>query len=586
MQKIISELRKIKKNFSNILLKISTSIKSFSLTEKIIFGVVFLVFIISTLLILNKINQSFLVEIPSYGGSFTEGVIGSPRFINPVLATSNTDKDLCILIYSGLLKATTEGELIPDLAESYKISEDGFVYTFKLKDNLFFHDGFPLTTEDIEFTIKMTQNNIIKSPKKANWDGIEVKRLNEKEIQFILAQPYSPFLENLTIGILPKHIWKGIGPEQFAFSRFNIQPIGSGPYKIADLKENSSGILERYLLQAFDKYSLGKPYISKIYIKLYPDEETLLSKYEKNEIENIASISPDKVNSLLNNQKKSQILTTSLPRIFGVFFNQDEANLFTNKEVRLALNQAVDREQVIKEVLGGYGVAIDGPLPFKSKYSLKTESTDESNHGIDSAKELLKQSGWKLNEDGLWEKITRTETLPLTFSISTADTPELKAVANLLKTSWEEMGAKVNLKIFEIGDLNQNVIRPRQYDTLLFGEVIGRDMDLFAFWHSSQRNDPGLNIAMYANITTDGLLEQIRITNDEESRKEKFEAFQKEITNDKPAIFLYSPEFIYIVSDKIKNIKIERITVPSERFLDIHQWYIETNKIWKLFLNF
>lgn len=585
MQKIIHELRKMKEKISDIFLKISTIIKSFSLTEKTIFSVVSFVFIISVLLILNKINQFFLTEVPTYGGSFTEGIIGSPRFVNPVLATSNIDKDLCFLIYSGLLKATPEGELIPDLADSYEISEDGFVYTFKLKDNLFFHDGLPLTTNDIEFTIKTTQNNIIKSSKKANWDGVEVKKINEREIQFILTQPYSPFLENLTIGILPEHIWGKISPEQFAFSKFNIQPIGSGPYKIDNIKKNSSEVLEEYLLQTFDKYSLGEPYISKIYLKFYSNEETLLLEYKKNKIENISSISPDKIATLSDDLEKSQLLTTSLPRIFGVFFNQNETNLFTNKEVRLVLDLAIDRQQIIDKVLNSYGVAINSPLPFKSKYYLETNFPQEDANRLESAQEILKQNGWRLNEDGIWEKITRTNTTSLSFSLSTANTPELKAVAEFLKAKWEEVGAKVNLKIFEIGDLNQNVIRPRQYDALLFGEVIGRDMDLFAFWHSSQINDPGLNIAMYANITTDNLLEQIRTITDEDDRENKFEKFQKEIADDRPAIFLYSPELIYITSNRIKNIKMEQITIPSERFLGIQQWYIETDKIWKLFIN-
>ncbi|MCK4386733.1 MAG: hypothetical protein KAV41_01450, partial [Candidatus Pacebacteria bacterium] len=169
-------------------------------------------------------------------------------------------------------------------------------------------------------------------------------------------------------------------------------------------------------------------------------------------------------------------------------------------------------------------------------------------------------------------------------SLSTAATPELKAVANLLKQQWEKLGVETRLKIFEMGDLNKNVIRPRKYDSLLFGEVVGRDLDLFAFWHSSQRNDPGLNIALYANITTDDLLEQIRITSDEKSKKEKLELFQKEIARDIPAIFLYSPDFIYISPKKIKNILIDKITIPSERFLDINNWYIKTDKVWKFLL--
>jgi peptide/nickel transport system substrate-binding protein len=579
MQKIKQVSKKSKKFFSYILFNISDIIKSFSQIEKIIFYTVLITLITSLTLILNNINESYLVEIPSHGGSLIEGIVGSPRFINPVLATSNTDKDLSSLIYSGLLKATTQGELIPNLADSYSISEDGFVYLVELKDNIFFHDGYPITTEDIEFTIKMTQNNIIKSSKRANWEGVEVKRLNDKEIQFILPQPYSPFLENLTLGILPKHIWTEISPEQFAFSQFNINPIGSGPYKVKEIKRGSSDILEKYNLESFEGYSLGEPYISRLDIKLYSDEESLLTAYINKEIDSINSISPEKVSLL---KEKHQILSTPLPRIFGIFFNQDEATVFTNKEVRTALNIAINREKIIEEVLNNYGVAIDSPVPSKSRYYTKS---DKEKDNLKIAKEILDSNNWKINPDGILEKLTRKETTLLKFSISTANTPELKAVANIIKEDWEKLGAQVSLKIFEIGDLNQNVIRPRQYDSLLFGEVIGRDMDLFAFWHSSQRNDPGLNIAMYANITTDSLLEEIRIDTNEEAKKEKFKMFQEEISTDVPATFIYSPEFIYILPEKIKNIKIEQLTIPSERFLNINEWYIETNKIWKIFYN-
>ncbi|MCK4387066.1 MAG: hypothetical protein KAV41_03230, partial [Candidatus Pacebacteria bacterium] len=410
------------KYFWSVFREIPKIIRLFSLTEKIIFLFFALVFIACSLVLLNKINQSFLVEIPARGGSLTEGVIGSPRFINPILAVSNADRDLCALIYSGLLKATPGGELIPDLAETYEISEDGFVYSFKLKDDIYFHDNRPVSTEDIEFTIKATQNDIIKSPKRANWDGVKIKRLNEKEIQFILTQPYAPFLENLTIGILPKHIWGDISPEQFAFSRFNIAPLGSGPYKIDKMKKNSAGILKSYQLKPFEKYILRKPYISKLVFKLYPDEKTLLAAYNKNKIESINSISPEKIEALKIGSK-SNILSSPLPRIFGVFFNQDEAPLFMNKEVRVALELAVNRGQIIEDVLENYGVAIDSPVPYNSRYYFSVENNSEENKGLETAKKILEKNGWRLNEDNIREKTTRKKTTLLSFSLSTAATP-------------------------------------------------------------------------------------------------------------------------------------------------------------------
>jgi len=193
------------------------AIASFSITEKIIFYFFLCVLIVSSFLLLWKVNQSFLVEFPARGGQLKEGIIGSPRFINPILAMSDADRDMTSLIYSGLMKSNSKGDLVPDLAESYSISKDGLVYKFKLKDNVYFHNGEKVTTDDVEFTINETQDSALKSPKRANWDGVTVKKLNDREIEFVLKQPYSPFLENTTLGILPKKIWANFDSDQFSF---------------------------------------------------------------------------------------------------------------------------------------------------------------------------------------------------------------------------------------------------------------------------------------------------------------------------------------------------------------------------------
>ncbi|MFH0845809.1 MAG: ABC transporter substrate-binding protein [Patescibacteria group bacterium] len=577
----MNKIKNILEKLNTIVSKTPLIIKSFNTTEKVIFYLTLTIFLISSGILYNKINTKYSVEIPTAGGSLVEGIIGVPRFINPILASSNADKDLCTLIYSGLLKATPNGKLVPDLAESYEISKDGKTYTFKLKENLIFQDGKPLTTEDIEFTIKATQDEIIKSSKRANWDSVEIKRLNDKEIQFILKQAYAPFLENLTLGILPKHLWGNITSEQFAFSQYNVNPIGSGPYKIDKIKKSADGTTEKYELKSFSGYAHPQAYISKLIIKFYSNEDSLIDAYSKKLIESLNSISPKNINKLTF-QKDSEILSTPLPRIFGLFLNQDENPIFTNLEVRKALDKAINKDQLINQVFDTYGVSIDSPIPSNSIYYLPTQTEEK---GLAVAENILKEGGWTKNENGVYQKITKKNSQILSFSISTSNIPELKEMAELLKTRWEEMGAKVQLKIFEIGDLNQNVIRPRKYDSLLFGEVIGRDMDLFAFWHSSQRNDPGLNISLYANITTDNLLEKIRITSDVEEKKTYFKDFQEEIREDKPAIFIYSPDFIYITTKKIKNNIINQITIPSDRFLDVSNWYIKTDKVWKIFSN-
>jgi peptide/nickel transport system substrate-binding protein len=265
-----------------------------------------------------------------------------------------------------------------------------------------------------------------------------------------------------------------------------------------------------------------------------------------------------------------------LPRIFGVFFNQNSAPIFINKEVRLALDKAVDKNNIIDSILSGFGKAINGPLPESTEEKLVIDNIAE-------ARKILEDAGWKLNELGVYEKKTNKDNLRLSFSISTADTTELKKTAMLLQETWQKMGAEVELKVFEIGDLNQNIIRPRKYDALLFGEIINKNLDLYPFWHSSQRIDPGLNIAMYTNIKTDKILEDIRKTIDQDKKEILIKDFASEIRSDSPAIFIYSPYFIYLHDNKIKNIKLGDMTIPGERFSNIEKWYIETNKIWSIF---
>lgn len=554
--------------------KIKETVKSFRFAEKIIFSILCFILISSSLILLYRVSNNFSIEVPAKGGTVTEGIIGTPRFLNPVLAITDADRDINSLVYSGLLKSTPEGLLINDLAESYKISNDGTMYTFFLKPNIFFHDGKKITSDDVEFTISKIKDPNIKSPKRSSWENVSVEKIDDKTIRFILKKPYSPFIQNMTVGILPKHIWKNVSDDSFLFSNFNLKPIGSGPYKIDGFKEDDSGLPIEYNLISFKKNVLGNPFIEKITLKFYTNEQKLIESFNKGDVKNINSISPENVKKL--NIKNSKIETYTLPRIFGVFFNQNTQPVFLNKEVREALDLATPRNEIIDKVLYSYGKSINGPLP--------NDEVFENIYNIEKAREILEKNNWKLNEFGVYEKKNDKGILEkLSFSISTADIAELKNTAMILQSSWQKLGAEVEVKVFEIGDLNQNIIRPRKYDSLLFGEIIGKDMDLFPFWHSSERNDPGLNISMYANIKVDKILEEIRTLNKKEDILNKLKEFDQEIKNDKPAIFIYSPEFIYIVDENIKNINIKNSTISADRFEGVNSWYINTNKIWKIF---
>jgi len=559
-----------------------SSIRSFSPREKIIFLLLASICFASALGILLKANSLFMVEIPKRGGHITEGVIGAPRFINPLLAISDADRDLTQLIYSGLMRARADGELVPDLAETWGVSDDGLIYTFTLKDGLTWHDGNPITSDDVLFTIAHAKESSLKSPKRASWEGVTTTKRDEHTIEFTLEQPYSPFLENATLGILPKHIWESVSSEQFGFSTFNVEPIGSGPYKMKTIRRDSSGIPTYYELTPFKDFALQGVYINKITIRFYANEEELLRALNRGEIESVNAIAPERAR--IFGEKGYRVTKYTLPRIFGVFFNQSQNTIFTNEAVREALNVAVDGENIVNEVLHGYGTALYGPLPPGSLGFTKHKEEELVGSPKERAEEILETAGWKKDEEsGIRQKKTKKGTQELTFSLSTSDAQDLRRTADILKILWEELGASVEVKVFKSGDLNQNVIRPRTYDALFFGEIIGRESDPFAFWHSSQRNDPGLNIALYTNITTDKLLEEGREISDAEERTKIYQQFQDEVIKDMPFVPIYSPDFIYIIPNTIKGIEVGTITVPSERFLDVHNWHIETARVWKIF---
>ena len=556
-------------------------IKAFSETEKVIFGIVVLLALVSCILMLGRINEHFLTEIPTRGGNIREGMIGLPRTINPVLAITDTDRDLSALVYSGLMKYK-DGQLVGDLADSYTVSDDGLTYTFTLKNNLYFQDDSRLTADDVVFTIQKIQDPSLKSPRSMDWANITVKALSANSVQFILKQPYSPFLSNTTIGIIPKHIWGSVTDDQFIFSQYNTQPVGTGPYKVDTITRDTGGIPTSYTLSTWKGYYDAIPYISTITPVFINDESKAVSAIDAGTIDSLASISPTEAALFASDKAQNYtVISTPLPRIFGVFFNQNQNPLLADSIVRQALDMSVDRSAIVHTILDGYGVPIQGPLP--TDMSTLADTNDHPN--IAGAQALLEKNGWKKNSDGIYAKTSKDKksVQTISFDLYTGDTPDLKQAAEMVKSSWANLGVAVTIKIFEPSDLYQNVIRPRKYDALLFGESIGKDRDLYAFWHSSERNSPGLNVSMYTNTKADALLENIRTTSDDRIKATKYAQFEQIIRTDIPAVFLYAPDFIYVVPKSIHHMELGSITTPTDRWSSISEWYIETQKVWNIF---
>ncbi len=553
---------------------------SFTPFERALLYACTLVLGVSTFAMAAMVSESATSVVPARGGELTEGIVGTPRFVNPLLAASDADRDLTMLVYSGLMRARPDNTLVPDLADHYDISDDHLTYTFTIREDATFHDGTPVSAHDVVYTVATAQNPLYKSVRRVDWDGVVAQEIDTRTVRFTLPRPYAPFLEAATIGILPSHLWENIKPDDFPFDRLNVSPIGSGPYEVKSVDEDSHGTPLAYTLRAFSSFTLGEPYIPKMTITIFGNDTEALESLKKGSVETFAGVSPDAAGDML----EQNFITRALPRTFALFFNETKNAVLADASVRKALSEAVSRSAIVETALHGYAVPVDSPIPpgiYTTREQAPYVDTQSATERVNEAASLLDASGWTLDPDTTMRSKKKEG---LSFTIATADTPELTKTADMLAQAYRAVGAHVAVKIFSSSDLNTNVIRPRDYDALLFGEVVGRSADVYAFWHSSQRNDPGLNLALYANAKTDKLLADARKEIDPELREADLARFEETIKNDRPAVFLYAPMFLYATPRDLYGVSLGSLTSASERFLNVYEWHRETERVWNIFL--
>ncbi len=570
------EAQKNKKPFfSGLSAKVRLFSKLLAKRERYIIFTLLLLILGSLIAIPFTTYNHFTTIAPDYGSSFSEGLIGTPRYINPLLAqASDTDRDMVSLIYSGLLKYNADGKLVPDLAKSYDISSDGLNYTIYLKQNASWHDGEPVTIDDIIFTVRTAQNQDYGSIETANWSGVDIERVDDYTLIFKLNNKYAQFLNNLTLNILPQHIWQDIKPINFNRSEFNLKPIGSGPFQFSKLKKDKDGQIVSYELASNKNFYDGRPYIDKIVLNFYGSEDELIDAYNKNDVENIGYISSSNL-SKVKFQSRLNINELQIPRYFAAFFNSNKSDLLANKNIRLALAYATDKQAIINKILAGYGQPVDSPLIG----GLTEVNKDVKKYAFDSelAKKVLAESGWSAqDESGILYKGKQK----LSVKLTTSTWPELTGVAEELKEQWSKIGFEVSVESLPMTNLQQ-AIRERNYEVLIFGEILNVDPDPFSLWHSSQKKERGLNLALYDNKTADTILEQARQTLNPVERLKMYDDFQQILIEDIPAIFLYNPDYIYCQTKDIKGFGSKIISMPSDRFLGIEKWYINTERVSK-----
>lgn len=512
-----------------------------------------------------------LVSIPANGGDLTEGLVGSPLYLNPLLAYSDVDKDISRLVFTGLMKYNDKLEPVADLADRYEISEDQKVYTFYLKQNVKWHDNKPLTASDVVFSIVSIQNPDYKSPYYRSFNGIIIDKIDDYTVKFTLQQPYAAFLNLLTIGIIPQHIWYDTNAATAKLAVYNQRPVGSGPYKFKNLVKENRGLIKSYALEKNKDYYGKVPYINNIYFKFYADYENAVDGLINKEVNSLSFLPKEYLKKA--SKHDLNLNNIELSQYTALFFNSKNNEFLKEKKIREALAYAIDKNKIIEDIMRNYGQAIDSPIlknfvgynPDVKKYEYNPKK----------ALEILTGDGWTIDKELLKKKDK-----DLKITLTTVDQVENAKVANLIKDFWASIGVNVELQLVAKEKIESEIIIPRNYQILLYGEILGYDPDLFPFWHSSQREAPGLNLANYSNRKVDQLLEEARQTNDNKIREAKYQEFQNLLIEDLPAVFLFSPSYIYPVNKKVKGISAKKIALPSDRFINIENWNIKTQKQW------
>jgi len=511
------------------------------------FAVMFL--IAGTTLVATTISENSTL-VPVRGGMYREGIVGQPIAINPVISGNQTDQDISALIYPK----------ISDIIDTYTAEDNGRVFILNLKEGLVWDDAKPLLSDDIVFTIQAAQELESQSPISNTVKGIVAERMSELQVRLALPIPYSFFDETLKkLLIIPKHIFGNIPAQNIKLSSYNLEPVGSGPYRFKTFSQRKDGFITEYQLVKNETYYGTQPFIQKFVFRFYENEENLLKAFRLREIDGFGSIGVVETKVMASQQTK--ITNIPMSRYYALFFNLGTSELLKNNSVRRALSLSIDKDQILSTVFpNSVAETVSGPL-------LKRESSSQN---IESAEAILKKA--KIN------------TISLSLTVPKIDF--LEKTAEEIKKQWMNLEEVDNITIrtVEPKDIVEKVIKTNEYEVLLFGNILENKKDLFPFWHSSERMYPGLNLSFYKNARLDLLIETIRQTKDASKQQVLLKNAEDEILNDNPAVFLYTIPYTYIHTSELGGVIYEEnpdlfISNPRDRFLNIEKWYVTKARV-------
>lgn len=533
--------------------------------------------IASIIILVGGVLSSHRMDLPAAGGTYTEALVGSPQYINPLYAGSNdVDADLTRLIYSGLMRPDEQGGLTPDLAETVVISEDGLTYTLTIRDNARFHNGDEVLARDVLFTIEAIQNPQYRSPLAVSFQGVAVSQVDEKTIAFQLEEPFAPFLSTLTLGILPETLWGEIDARNAPLAERNLEPVGSGPYQFAKFSKDKKGNILSYTLERNEHYYSTPALIDELTFKFYSDAGSAVEALDSHYVEGIGYVPPE-LQEQVEKDRSVTLYHPTIPRETILFFNQEKRAELKKLDLRRAIALAIDKQAIINDVLSGNAKVIDGPI-LSGMIGYHPDIAKISQN-IDEANTLLDTLGYLRPEGSAYRQTKKDSTdSPLSFTLTTVQSPEFVRAAEMIRDQLAIIGIYVEIVSIPQEVFVADVLAPHSYELLLSGVLLGLDPDPYPFWHSSQTRNGGLNLALYGNRKADTLLEEARGLTNPEERAAKYREFQDLLAQDIPAIFLYQASYAHAVSTRVKNVDLAHISTPADRFANVAEWYIKTKK--------
>ncbi len=515
---------------------------------------------------------------PEQGGVFTEGLVGSLGRLNPLLDWNNSaDRDVNRLLFSGLIRFDERGLPQADLAESWGSTPDGTVYNFAIRPNAVWHDGTPVTSDDVLFTIDRMKSagSLYPQDIKDLWGKIQVTKLNDKNIKFTLPEPFVPFLDYLTFGVIPKHLLESVPPEQMSSADFNIKPIGTGPYKFDRLLVEGGQIIG-VVLTTFKEYYRTPGFIDQVVFRYYPTSAAAFSAYKQGDVFSVSQITPDVLGQALE-EPNLNAYTSPMPQIGFVLFNLNNPDVafLQDTKIRHALMLGLNRTYLINKFLQGQAVLADSPiLPNSWAYY---DGIEKFTYDPDTATSILKADGYVIPAGG--GDVRAKDAVSLKFTLSHPADALHTQIAQAIQAEWAQIGVHVDLQAVPYDQLVLNTLASRAYQAALVDLNLSRspDPDPYPFWHQAEATG-GQNYSQWDNRAASEYLEQARVTADSSMRARFYRNFQIVFAKELPALPLYVPVYTYGVDSQVQGVQVGALFDPSDRFTTFTSWYLLTRR--------